>query len=162
MKQLTIYIVMICLLPANMVVAQSGEVFTGSPKPIERLARKNIENHLAKCVANPNDRISCHLAKTAGIAGGLENHMRGEMAVSTYMTCNKPHGVCLELATLNLKEDSPDQLSAVDVRIRFDFDSVAISANEKGKLRQLAFAPTGQSKRHGQIYVGWTYGFERH
>ena len=129
---------------------EPGEGMPPAPRP---------ENYLAKCIANPDDRISCHLARNAETDGGLENYVRGDVAQSAYVTCTKAGGVtsvCLELATLDLDEaDAPQKprLASIDIAILFDYDKASLRASEDGKLRQLATALQADANANAQFAV---------
>lgn len=128
---------------ASSVAAQQFEIFLGEPSGPPPGDQKPI-NYLARCLANPDDRISCAIAQSATVDGGLESAVSGQLGTSAYTTCNRDKGVCLELATLDL-DDRPgrppsQRLPAVDITITFDFDSSDLRPDQAGKVRQIAGA----------------------
>lgn len=127
--------------------APQPEIFIGNAIKQPRPPKPTPENYLAKCLADPGDTVSCHLAKTAKSDGGLENHIRGYVGATSYVTCSKPGGVCLELATYDpgdaqrpATSAAQKRIASLDVTIQFDFDTASVSAAEAGKLKQLAAA----------------------
>ena len=132
---------------ASAAFAQQPEIHFGAPGEGMPPAPET-ENYLAKCIANPEDRIACHLARTQESDGGLENFVKGDVAASVYVTCNKSGGVCLELATFDPDEgetaepqpEPKSRLPSVDISILFDYDQATIRNSETDKLKQLAAA----------------------
>ncbi len=124
--------------------AQETEIFLGPSAEVQLPASTPV-NYLARCLANPDDNVSCYLARTATTDGGLESVVNGQLEATSYVACEAQGGVCLELATLDLGENSGDdidkqRLPSVDVTILFEYDSAAVQENEQAKLDQLARA----------------------
>lgn len=146
------------LLPA---LAQKPEIYLGpmGDDPLPPPATTHLENHLAKCLKNPDDLVSCAVAGSAATDGGLESAMPGQIAPSAYVSCADPGGVCLEVATLDLAAGDaarvpPERFASVAVTIAFDYDSAAIRVSEERKLAQLATAllhPDNQGTRFAII-----------
>lgn len=110
---------------------------TKSPQTIQ----PQVENYLARCIADPNDRISCHLARSEGSDGGLENYVQDGIAPSAYISCAGKGSVCLELATLDVGDKHPEpRMPSVDISIQFELDKAVVQVNQAGKLRQIARA----------------------
>ena len=101
-------------------------------------------NYLAKCLADPGDHLSCHIANSANTDSGQESAMKGQMHATNYVTCEKEAGVCVEIAALDLTDDKlvtpAERIKFVSVEVLFDYDSVNVRATEGRKLTQLAAA----------------------
>jgi outer membrane protein OmpA-like peptidoglycan-associated protein len=126
---------------------QRPEIAIDPPGGLD-LPRPPPVNHLARCLADPEDKISCHVARTAKRDGGLESAVVGHINASVYVPCRRGSGVCLEVATFDADEPSgpgagagePARLPSIDVDILFDYDRADIRASEEAKLKQLADA----------------------
>lgn len=148
-RRLLVALVIMCAIPSPTVRADDPrpEIMLAplDDDPLPPQARGGTENYLAKCLANPDDAVSCTIARTAGTDGGLESAVTGQLATGAYVACTAAGGVCLELATLDLGAGSDtvaagDRLASVDITIAFAYDSAGVLASEAGKLNQLAAA----------------------
>src|SRR5262245_3818087 len=76
--------------------AQKPEIYLGpiSEDPLPPLARSAPESHLARCLKNPDDTVSCSIAGSATLDGGLESAVTGQIQSSAYVACNRPEGIC--------------------------------------------------------------------
>lgn len=136
------------------------EIFLGNKPNAQRFPTPKPENHLAKCLADPDDQLSCYLAGSSATDAGLENHFRGEFGVTRYVPCNQPGGVCLELAVYDPNAPNSPKKSAtsryattIDVRIQFDFDTDTVLSSEADKLRQLAAAMTHSANAKARFAI---------
>src|SRR5689334_13551751 len=84
--------------------AQKPEIYLGpiGEDPLPPPVRPTSESYLAKCLKNPDDPVSCSIAGSATLDGGLESAVTGQIQPSAYVACSRPEGICLELATLDL------------------------------------------------------------
>ena len=112
--------------------AQQPEVFLGKRNDLwgdlpGAIRKGPSENHLAKCLANPDDRLNCYMASTETEDGGLESAVTGQLEVVTYVLCDDKDGVCQKrrkpYAGLPSAEPQRVGLSAVDITILFALDS---------------------------------------
>lgn len=140
----TIFVAAVICLPLSL-FAQQPEVFIGDnpwgEDPMAQ-AQNNEPDYLAKCLADPQDKESCFLAKSSKSSGGLESHVTGELEVVTYVPCEEKDGVCIDdetPKTLSTKEE-PSSLHSVDITIEFDYDQAVIRDDQEAKLSQLATA----------------------
>lgn len=122
--------------------AQRPEIFVGPNTQGPVPGTQRPVNFLAKCLADPTDRMACLAVGGSSADGGLE---AADIKTSGYVLCNAPGGICLvELATLDLaaRSTAPGKkpLASVDVTILFDFDVGQVRQSETGKLKQLAAA----------------------
>jgi outer membrane protein OmpA-like peptidoglycan-associated protein len=110
------------------------------------LPRRVPQNHLARCLADPENLVSCHLARTSRSDGGLESSMKGQIDAVSYVACARKGGVCLELSTFDPDERTSanatdkTRLPSIDVNILFEYDRASIKTSEAAKLEQLAAA----------------------
>lgn len=141
-RSLAVAVAMLAL--ATYTAAQEPEIYNGPSTDAPSPTSPAPKNHLAKCLADPDDVISCYIAQTAENDGGLESAIQGQMDTASYVTCEKASGVCLELATLDLLDEEQTKpvgkLASVDITILFDYDSSDIRPGEDAKLVQLTAA----------------------
>ena len=142
MRKLLIPILVLVACFTSAAHAQRPEVFLGpnTDRPVPGLQAS--VNYLARCLADPTDRVSCLAAGGSAQNGGLE---AADIKTSGYVLCGAPGGICVvELATLDLaaRNAPPGKkpLPSVDVTILFDFDVGQVRQSEAGKLKQLASA----------------------
>lgn len=135
-----LHMVLALLLSITAAEAQTPEVYLGKPSEFKMPAQRP-PNYLAKCLANPDDKISCHLASESKTSGdGRKNYLESHVAPSAYVNCGGPARVCLEVATFDPTDGVKARLPSIDVSILFDFDAATIRDSETGKIRQLATA----------------------
>ncbi len=117
------------------------EIFVPGQTKLLEPSTAQQENYLAKCIANPDDRISCHLARNSATDGGVENHIQGNVGTSAYVSCAQTGNVCLELATLNVRPtDQRSRMPSIDISILFELGKALVQRSESGKLGQIATA----------------------
>lgn len=150
--RLAIVCIAVCILQTHPTRSQTPEIFIGPPDPEHATPPQfeaEPENYLAKCLANPDDRISCEIAKSRTSEGGLES---ADISTAAYVRC--AGSVCLELATLDLDEaTSNDRLPSVDITISFDYDKADVRRDQAGKLVELARALQHASARDAKFAV---------
>ena len=103
------------------------------PPGLADLPRSPPVNHLARCLADPEDKISCHAARTAKRDGGLESAIAGHMDTVVYVPCRT--GVCLELATFDADERTGTGTGAVEQRLKERGFSALVGSNDGNQPR---------------------------
>lgn len=133
--------------------AQTPEVFLGDPNQLwgddAAMPKEEPENYLAKCLADPTDRVSCHLAQTSKTDGGLESALTGalETVVVDYSEGEEPtirrseDDSTATTPPATIKEPEGNQnLTMVELNVFFDYNSTTFVDGEEAKVTQLAAA----------------------
>lgn len=129
--------------------AQTPEVFLGQGglwgDPNAKPLGETTENHLAKCLADPSDRVSCHLARENKTDGGLESALQHQLeTVIVDYSAGEPvvkrgEPVSFAAPQTPVASQAP-QLAMVEANVYFAYDSTAFAPGEEGKVAQLATA----------------------
>lgn len=145
---------------AEIATAQRHEITGQADHARSRPAKAAKPNNLAKCLADPDDRKHCYLARTEATDGGLENHVQGQLGASSFAECAAPGGVCLEIATYDPgpghkrgQSQAHNRLKSVDFSITFRFDTSDVDETGARQIKQLAAAINHQENADARFVV---------